>query len=51
MPDTELMEAFCDNQYRILQHSRIDSPPPEPQSPLLAEPSRRCVALGRRAGS
>jgi hypothetical protein len=33
MPDTELMEAFCDNQDRILQHSRIDTPPAEPHSP------------------
>jgi hypothetical protein len=35
MPDTELLEAFCDNQDRILQHSRIDPPAPEPRSPTL----------------
>ena len=33
MPDTELLEAFCENQERILEHSRIDPPPPEPHSP------------------
>jgi hypothetical protein len=32
-PDTELLEAFCDNQLAILQHFRTDPPPPEPPSP------------------
>jgi hypothetical protein len=32
-PDTELLEAFCDNQLAILQHFRDDPPPPEPPSP------------------
>ena len=32
-PDTELLEAFCDNQLAIQQHFRIDPPPPEPPSP------------------
>jgi hypothetical protein len=31
-PDTELLEAFCDNQLAILQHFRNDPPPPEPPS-------------------
>lgn len=37
MPDTELIEAFCENQDRILQHSRVDPAPPEPHSPPLRE--------------
>jgi hypothetical protein len=37
LPDTELMEAFCDNQDRILQHSRIDPALPEPSSPPLRD--------------
>ena len=32
-PDTELLEAFCDNQLAITQHFRDDPPPPEPPSP------------------
>jgi hypothetical protein len=32
-PDTELLEAFCDNQLAIMQHFRNDPPPPEPPSP------------------
>jgi hypothetical protein len=32
-PDTELLEAFCDNQLAIVQHFRNDPPPPEPPSP------------------
>jgi hypothetical protein len=32
-PDTELLEAFCDNQQAIMQHFRSDPPPPEPPSP------------------
>ena len=32
-PDTELLEAFCDNQMQILKHWSVDPPPAEPQSP------------------
>ena len=32
-PDTELLEAFCDNQMAILKHFKEDPPPPEPPSP------------------
>ncbi len=32
-PDTELLEAFCDNQTIILKHWSTDAPPPEPPSP------------------
>ena len=32
-PDTELLEAFCDNQMQILKHWSIDPPPAEPPSP------------------
>jgi len=32
-PDTELLEAFCDNQKNILQHWKTDPPPDEPPSP------------------
>ncbi len=35
MPDTELIEAFCENQDRILLHTRIDTPSAEPHSPTL----------------
>ena len=31
--DTELIEAFCDNQMKILKHWIDDPPPPEPPSP------------------
>jgi hypothetical protein len=37
MPDTELLEAFCDNQEAILKHSRVDPAPPEAHSPRLEE--------------
>jgi len=36
LPDTELLEAFCDNQMTILKQWRIDPMPPEPPSPPLA---------------
>ena len=36
LPDTELLEAFCDNQMKILQQWNIDPMPPEPPSPPLA---------------
>lgn len=32
-PDTELLEAFCDNQMTILKHWSANPPPPEPPSP------------------
>jgi hypothetical protein len=35
LPDTELLEAFCDNQMTILKQWRIDPMPPEPPSPPL----------------
>ena len=31
--DTEILEAFCDNQMTILSHWKIDPPPVEPPSP------------------
>jgi hypothetical protein len=37
MPDADLIEAFCENQDRILQHSRVDPAPPEPHSPPVRE--------------
>jgi hypothetical protein len=40
-PDTELLEAFCDNQLTILEHWRTDPMPPEPPSPPLTEPDSR----------
>jgi hypothetical protein len=36
LPDTELLEAFCDNQMTILKQWRVDPMPPEPPSPPLA---------------
>jgi hypothetical protein len=36
LPDTELLEAFCDNQMRILKQWNTDPMPPEPPSPPLA---------------
>src|SRR5438552_2697501 len=41
LPDTELLEAFCDTQMTILQQWRIDPMPPEPPSPPLAADKRR----------
>lgn len=35
LPDTELLEAFCENQDKTMEHRRIDPPPPEPPSPSL----------------
>lgn len=32
-PDTELLEAVCENQRELLEHYRTDPPPPEPPSP------------------
>jgi hypothetical protein len=36
-PDTELLEAFCDNQLAIMRHWVSDPPPPEPPSPREVE--------------
>ena len=36
-PDTELLEAFCDNQMLILKQWNIDPMPPEPPSPSLTK--------------
>lgn len=35
LPDSELMEAFCDNQMLRLEHWNIPPMPPEPPSPPL----------------
>jgi hypothetical protein len=37
LPDSELMEAFCDNQMLRLEHFDFPPMPPEPPSPPLAE--------------
>jgi len=36
-PDTELIESFCNNHEKTMEHRRIDPPPPEPASPPLSE--------------
>jgi hypothetical protein len=33
MPDTELIEAFCDGHEKTMEHRRIAAPSPEPPSP------------------
>lgn len=33
LPDTELIEAFCDNHAQTMEHRLIAPPPPEPPSP------------------
>jgi hypothetical protein len=33
-PDTELIESFCDEHNKTMEHRRIDPPAPEPPSPL-----------------
>ena len=40
LPDTELLEAFCDNHDLTLQHRSIEPAPPEPPSPPLPEVKR-----------
>ena len=35
LPDTELLESFCDNHERTTEHRRITPAPPEPPSPPL----------------
>jgi hypothetical protein len=32
-PDTELIESFCDEHNKTMEHRRIDPPAPEPPSP------------------
>jgi hypothetical protein len=33
LPDTELIEAFCDGHEKTMEHRRIAAPSPEPPSP------------------
>lgn len=35
LPDTELLEAFCDGHDKTMEHRRITPAPPEPPSPRL----------------
>ena len=37
MPDADLIEAFCENQDRILRHGGVDAAPPEPHNPPIGE--------------
>jgi hypothetical protein len=41
LPDYSLLEGFCDNHEKTMDHRRIDPPPPEPPSPPLAPSVRR----------
>lgn len=41
MPDTDLIEAFCDDHESTMEHRRITPPPPEPPSPALPAPSAK----------
>jgi len=34
-PDTELIEAFCDDHEKTMEHRRITARPPEPPSPAI----------------
>jgi hypothetical protein len=36
LPDTELLEAFCDDHEKTMQHRQITPPLPEPPSPAAA---------------
>jgi hypothetical protein len=38
--DTEILEAFCDNHDKTMEHRRIDPPPPEPPSPPLSSSTK-----------
>ena len=38
--DTEILEAFCDNHDKTMEHRRIDPAPPEPPSPPLPSSTR-----------
>ena len=33
LPDTELIETFCDGHEKTMEHRRIEAPAPEPPSP------------------
>jgi hypothetical protein len=35
LPDTDLLEAFCDNHEKTMEHRRVTPPVPEPPSPAL----------------
>lgn len=35
LPDTELLEAFCDSHQQTLEHRNVEPAPPEPPSPPL----------------
>jgi hypothetical protein len=37
LPDTELIEAFCDDHQRTMLHRSVTPAPPEPHSPPLAK--------------
>ena len=37
-PDTELIEAFCDQHDKTMEHRRITPPPPEPPSVAIPAP-------------
>jgi hypothetical protein len=36
LPDTELLEAFCDEHQKTMEHRNITPPPPEPPSPTAS---------------
>lgn len=40
LPDTELVEAFCDSHAKTMERRRIEPMPPEPPSPPLAGATR-----------
>jgi len=40
LPDTELLEAFCDSHEKTMEHRRIAPPAPEPPSPPLTASER-----------
>lgn len=37
LADTDLIEGFCDNHDKTMEHRRIDPSPPEPPSPSLSK--------------
>ncbi len=40
MPDTELLEGFCDNHAKTMEHRRITPPAPEPPSVAVPDSGR-----------
>ncbi len=40
LPDTELLEAFCDAHDKTMEHRRITPPSPEPPSPAIPGTSK-----------